>query len=132
MRLKTAVVFAMISLVCICASGQSGGSDESAGVTFPVLSDMVLDADDPEFILKNPSVNKERYILKYEFTNTATGDVFFSTNWLEGGKQYRYRLDDIKGIIYGNVHIYAKDADTYEDGSGVNISIKIGVVDSET
>lgn len=132
MRIKAAVVFAMISLVCICASGQSGGSDEPAGVTFPVLSDMVLDADDPEFILRNPSVNKEQYILKYEFTNTATGDVFFSTNWLEGGKQYHYRLDDLKGTIYGNVHIYAKDADTYEDVSGVNISIKIGVVDSET
>ncbi|MDE7478275.1 MAG: hypothetical protein K2M91_10050 [Lachnospiraceae bacterium] len=132
MRIKAAVVFIMISLVCICALDNVRGSDESTGVTFPVLSDMILDVNNPEFILKNPSVNKERYILKYEFTNTTTGDVFFSTNWLEGGKQYHYTLDDIDSTMGVNVHIYAKDADTYKDVNGVNISIKIGVRESET
>lgn len=69
--------------------------------------------------------HKGRYLLKYEFTDTATGDVFFSTNWLEGGKQYSYRLDGLEGSVDSKVHIYAKDADTYGNVSGVNLYIKI-------
>lgn len=69
--------------------------------------------------------NKGRYLLKYEFTDTATDDVFFSTNWLEGGKQYSYRLDGLEGSVDSKVHIYAKDADTYSNVSGVNLYIKI-------
>lgn len=38
-------------------------------------------------------------------------------------------LDSIDNDMRVNVHIYAKDSDTYEDVSGVNISIKIGVSD---
>ena len=97
-------------LLCILLSGSHGGTDENAGVTFPVLTDMVLDSGS---------------LLKYEFMDTATDDVFFSTNWLEGGKQYSYRLDGLEGSVDSRVHIYAKDADTYGNVSGVNLYIKI-------
>ena len=132
MRIRAAFIFITAILICICMTGRERGSEEPAGITFPVLSDMILDADNPEFILKNPSENKDRYILKYEFTDTATDKIIFSTNWLEGGKQYHYMLDGIKNTMSVNVHIYAKDSDTYKDVSGVNISIKIGVRESET
>ncbi len=113
-------------LLCILLSGNSyRGTDENAGVTFPVLTDMVLDSVSPEFLLQNPVENKGRYLLKYEFTDTATDYVFFSTNWLEGGKQYSYRLDGLEGSVDSKVHIYAKDADTYSNVSGVNLYIKI-------
>ncbi len=113
-------------LLCILLSVNSyRGTDENAGVTFPVLTDMVLDSVSPEFLLQNPVENKGWYLLKYEFTDTATGDVFFSTNWLEGGKQYSYRLDGLEGSIDSRVHIYAKDADTYDNVSGINLYIKI-------
>lgn len=131
LRIKAAVVFVMIGLLCICVSGIIRGRDEGAGVTFPVLSDMLLDISNPEFVLKNPSENRGRYILRYEFADAATGSVFFSTNWLEGGRQYHYRLDDLRDSVDCRVHIYAKDAGTYEDVSGVNISIKIGVENYE-
>lgn len=112
-------------LFCILLAGSLWGTDENAGVTFPVLSDMVLDRDNPEFLLQNPVENKGRYLLKYEFVDTATDNVFFSTNWLEGGKQYNYRLDDLEGSVNSKVHIYAKYADSYKDASGVNLYIKI-------
>lgn len=112
-------------LLCILLSGSHGGTDENAGVTFPVLTDMVLDSGSPEFLLQNPVENKGRYLLKYEFMDTATDDVFFSTNWLEGGKQYSYRLDGLEGSVDSSVHIYAKDADTYGNVSGVNLYINI-------
>lgn len=132
MKARAAVVFIAVGLVCILVSGSFRGSGQKAQVTFPVLSDMMLDADNPEFILCNPSENSGKYILRYEFVNTVTGDVFFSTNWLEGGKQYHYLLNDLKDTVSCRIHIYAKDADTYEDASGVNIFIKIGVGDYET
>ena len=99
-------------LLCMLLSDSSRDT-ENAGVTFPVLTDMVLDSGSPEFLLQNPVENKGRYLLKYEFMDTATDDVFFSTNWLEGGKQYSYRLDGLEGSVDSSVHIYAKDADTY-------------------
>lgn len=111
-------------LLCMLLSDSRRGT-ENAGVTFPVLTDMVLDSVSPEFLLQNPVENKGRYLLKYEFTDTATDDVFFSTNWLEGGKQYSYRLDGLEGSVDSRVHIYAKDADTYGNVSGVNLYIKI-------
>lgn len=131
MKVRAVVVFIAVGLVCILVSRNFRGNEESMEVTFPVLSDMTLDIDNPEFVLLNPMENKEKYILKYEFVNTVTDDVFFSTNWLEGGKQYHYQLDDLKGSISCRVHIYAKNADTYEDASGVNIFIKIGVENYE-
>lgn len=40
-------------LLCILLSGNSyRGTDENAGVTFPVLTDMVLDSVSPEFYCK--------------------------------------------------------------------------------
>jgi hypothetical protein len=111
-------------LLCMLLSDSSRDT-ENAGVTFPVLTDMVLDSGSPEFLLQNPVENKGRYLLKYEFMDTATDDVFFSTNWLEGGKQYSYRLDGLEGSVDSSVHIYAKDADTYGNVSGVNLYIKI-------
>lgn len=86
MKVRAAVVFIAISLVCILVSGSFRGSEGNAEVTFPVLSDMMLDADNPEFVLCNPAENKGKYILRYEFVNTVTDDVFFSTNWLERRK----------------------------------------------
>lgn len=132
LRAKTAVVLIVVILVCVLLAGRCRGAEGSAGVTFPVLSDMELDISNPEFVLQNPVENKGRYILKYEFSNIVTGDVFFSTNWLEGGKQYHYSLEDMSGTILCRVHIYAKNADTYEDVSGVDIFIKIGVKSYET
>ncbi len=119
-------------LVCIFFAANHKCNGNSAEVIFPVLSDMELDIKNPEIILQNPVENKGKYTIKYEFINTITEDVFFSTNWLEGGKQYRYSLDGLRGTILCRVHVCAKDADTYEDVSGVNIFIKIGVKSYET
>lgn len=118
-------IFVMIGLVCILFLVSHRGTCLNAGVTFPVLSDIVLYSDTPEFLIQNPIENKGRYILKYEFIDTVTNNMFFSTNWLEGGKQYQYRLDNLEGCVDTKVHIYAKDADTYKDVSGVNFYIKI-------
>jgi hypothetical protein len=117
-------ILVVVVLLCMLLSDSSRDT-ENAGVTFPVLTDMVLDSGSPEFLLQNPVENKGRYLLKYEFMDTATDDVFFSTNWLEGGKQYSYRLDGLEGSVDSSVHIYAKDADTYGNVSGVNLYIKI-------
>lgn len=125
MRGRGFVISVVAVVLWILLSGSFRGTDENAGVTFPVLSDMVLDSGSPEFLLQKPVENKGRYLLKYEFTDTATDDVFFCTNWLEGGKQYRYRLDALEGSVDSRVHIYAKDADTYRNASGVNLYIKI-------
>lgn len=120
-------MFVIISIACILFAVDNENSKKNKEVVFPVLSDMKPDINNPEIILQNPVENKGKYILRYEFVNTVTEDVFFSTNWLEGGKQYHYSLDGLSGTILCRVHIYAKDADTYEDVSGVNIFIKIGV-----
>lgn len=117
-------ILVVVVLLCMLLSDSSRDT-ENAGVTFPVLTDMVLDSGSPEFLLQNPVENKGRYLLKYEFMDTATDDVFFSTNWLEGGKQYSYRLDGLEGSVDSSVHIYAKDADTYGNVSGVNLYINI-------
>ena len=121
---RIVAILVVVVLLCMLLSDSSRDT-ENAGVTFPVLTDMVLDSGSPEFLLQNPVENKGRYLLKYEFMDTATDDVFFSTNWLEGGKQYSYRLDGLEGSIDSRVHIYAKDADTYGNVSGVNLYIKI-------
>ena len=121
---RIVAILVVVVLLCMLLSDSSRDT-ENAGVTFPVLTDMVLDSGSPEFLLQNPVENKGRYLLKYEFMDTATDDVFFSTNWLEGGKQYSYRLDGLDGSIDSRVHIYAKDADTYGNVSGVNLYIKI-------
>jgi len=86
---------------------------------------MVLDSVSPEFLLQNPMENKGKYLLKYEFTDIATGNVFFSMNWLEGGKQYSYRFDGLEGSVDSRIHIYAKNTDTYNNVSSVNFYIKI-------
>lgn len=121
---RIVAILVVVVLLCMLLSDSSRDT-ENAGVTFPVLTDMVLDSGSPEFLLQNPVENKGRYLLKYEFMDTATDDVFFSTNWLEGGKQYSYRLDGLEGSVDSRVHIYAKDADTYGNVSGVNLYIKI-------
>ena len=121
---RIVAILVVVVLLCMLLSDSSRDT-ENAGVTFPVLTDMVLDSGSPEFLLQNPVENKGRYLLKYEFMDTATDDVFFSTNWLEGGKQYSYRLDGLEGSVVSRVHIYAKDADTYGNVSGVNLYIKI-------
>ena len=121
---RIVAILVVVVLLCMLLSDSSRDT-ENAGVTFPVLTDMVLDSGSPEFLLQNPVENKGRYLLKYEFMDTATDDVFFSTNWLEGGKQYSYRLDGLEGSVDSSVHIYAKDADTYGNVSGVNLYIKI-------
>lgn len=121
---RIVAILVVVVLLCMLLSDSSRDT-ENAGVTFPVLTDMVLDSGSPEFLLQNPVENKGRYLLKYEFTDTATDDVFFSTNWLEGGKQYSYRLDGLEGSVDSRVHIYAKDADTYGNVSGVNLYINI-------
>ena len=121
---RIVAILVVVVLLCMLLSDSSRDT-ENAGVTFPVLTDMVLDSGSPEFLLQNPVENKGRYLLKYEFMDTATDDVFFSTNWLEGGKQYSYRLDGLEGSVDSRVHIYAKDADTYGNVSGVNLYINI-------
>ena len=57
-------ILVVVVLLCMLLSDSSRDT-ENAGVTFPVLTDMVLDSGSPEFLLQNPVENKGRYLLKY-------------------------------------------------------------------
>ena len=101
-------------------------------IKIPVIQDFVVSAESPYVTLFNPEGNKDSYLLKYDFTNIDTGEVIYSSDWLEGGFSYSVDMYScLKEVGKYNtvVAVSTKDASTYENKNGAVTQLVITVAE---
>lgn len=107
-------------------------TSSSGRIFAPAVPDFTVSkTDNPYVNLFSPEENKNNYLIKYTFTDTATGEVIYDSDYLEGG--FKYSVDFASLLDVGEydvkVQLSSKDANTFEDKNGTVSQIVVTVVE---
>lgn len=92
-------------------------------IDLPLITNTTVTKDYPYLTLESPDSNKDRFLIKYIFTDVATDEVIYESDWLEGDFKYSVNFYELLGEGDFDLQyvVKTKDAETLADQNGITM-----------